>query len=505
MFKKLIAIAAAAFLALPLFSQQPIEVDILQINDVYEISPLENGSVGGMARVATLRNQLVARNPNTYSVLPGDFLSPSAMGLTKVNGTRLAGAQMVDVLNRIGFDLVTFGNHEFDLDEASLLNRINESHFTWISGNCVHLPGGDSAKARPFTQRVDGQDLPLAPYHIEEFYGKSHGSFKVGFLAVTIPSTQPKYVRILDPLAEAKRTYELLSKQCDVVVGVTHLTVEEDEEVARQLPGLAFIMGAHEHSRSETKVGNVVIYKPDANAKSAWVHHLSWDPATRKLSLSHKLEVLDKSVAEDPSLNLTVEHWNKLVFDAMKQDGFDPEQVVATLTETLDGREVSNRNGQTNLGQAIAKAMKAAWPDADCGLLNSGSIRIDDQMEGTLTQYDIFRILPFGGGVVRIKMRGEVLTKALDLGTSEAMKGNGGYLQLYGVEKGPKGWLIGGKAIKSTKDYVIAGTEYWITKEAKYLELWKANSALFSFEQGTTPEQKDIRKALITSLSTQSR
>ena len=68
---------------------KPFEFTILQLNDVYEIAPLEGGKVGGMARVATLLRQLEAENPNTIAVLSGDFLSPSFMGtLYRTNWSR---------------------------------------------------------------------------------------------------------------------------------------------------------------------------------------------------------------------------------------------------------------------------------------------------------------------------------------------------------------------------------------------------------------------------------
>ena len=61
-----------------------IEFTILQINDVYEIAPLEGGKAGGLARVATIKKELLEENPNTIAVLSGDFLSPSLMANLKL-------------------------------------------------------------------------------------------------------------------------------------------------------------------------------------------------------------------------------------------------------------------------------------------------------------------------------------------------------------------------------------------------------------------------------------
>ena len=60
-----------------------ISFTFLQVNDVYEITPLGGGEVGGMARVATLKKQLKKENPNTFTFMAGDFLSPSLIGTIK--------------------------------------------------------------------------------------------------------------------------------------------------------------------------------------------------------------------------------------------------------------------------------------------------------------------------------------------------------------------------------------------------------------------------------------
>ncbi len=115
-----------------------LEVVFLQVNDVYEISPVSGGKSRGLARVHTLKKQYLKSNPNTYMVMAGDFLSPSVYNSLMYEGKRIRGKQMVDVMNAAGMDLVMFGNHEFDFDENDLLDRINESEFQWIASNAFH-------------------------------------------------------------------------------------------------------------------------------------------------------------------------------------------------------------------------------------------------------------------------------------------------------------------------------------------------------------------------------
>ncbi|HEX6200559.1 MAG TPA: metallophosphoesterase, partial [Thermoanaerobaculia bacterium] len=119
-----------------------VELTLLQINDVYEITPVEGGRSGGLARVATLRRRLAAESDHLLMLLAGDLFSPSALGTAEVDGERLAGRQMVAALNEVGLDWATFGNHEFDVGETAFLERLGESEFRWVSGN-VSAPSGE--------------------------------------------------------------------------------------------------------------------------------------------------------------------------------------------------------------------------------------------------------------------------------------------------------------------------------------------------------------------------
>src|SRR5689334_18625551 len=88
-----------------------IDIQFVQINDVYEIAPIEAGKVGGVARVATIKKELKAKNPNTYMIMAGDFVSPSVYNSLMYEGKRIRGRQMVESLNEAGLDIAGFGNH----------------------------------------------------------------------------------------------------------------------------------------------------------------------------------------------------------------------------------------------------------------------------------------------------------------------------------------------------------------------------------------------------------
>ncbi|RYF83299.1 MAG: bifunctional metallophosphatase/5'-nucleotidase, partial [Chitinophagaceae bacterium] len=130
-----------------------IDVTFLQINDVYEIAPLSGGKEGGIARVATLKKEYQRKNPNTYLVIAGDFLSPSIYNSLQYQGKAVRGKQMVDALNVAGLDIAMFGNHEFDIKENELQERMNESNSLWISTNSFHRT---KSGVEPFVKEGQG-------------------------------------------------------------------------------------------------------------------------------------------------------------------------------------------------------------------------------------------------------------------------------------------------------------------------------------------------------------
>lgn len=139
-----------------------ISFTFLQLNDVYEIEAIQGGQYGGLARVESLHQKLLKENKNTMLVMAGDFLNPSLLGSMKYNGEKIRGKQMIEVMNVMNFDLVAFGNHEFDLNKKDLQKRLNESNFNWISANIFHK---SKDTIQPFYQEVNGENTMLKMYY----------------------------------------------------------------------------------------------------------------------------------------------------------------------------------------------------------------------------------------------------------------------------------------------------------------------------------------------------
>lgn len=410
-----------------------VEFTLLQLNDVYEIGPVEGGRSGGLARVATLRKRLLAENPNTFTVLAGDFVSPSALGTAKVDGQTLAGKQMVSVLNALGLDLATFGNHEFDLKEDQLLGRLAESHFQWTSANVTRASGG----AFP----------GVSPHAVLTAKGPG-GSVRIGVVGVTLASNPVAFAVYADPLTAFRQEIESLRGQVDVVVGLTHLAFADDQALAEGVPEADLILGGHEHENIRAFRGAdfTPILKADANVRTVYVHRLAYDTARRSLAVDSRLVIVSDQIPEDPEVAKVVSSWEDQGFAGFRQEGFEPTEKVAVTTVSLDGREASIRNRATELTDLIARAFQAEAQGSELAVYNGGSIRIDDVLPpGPVTQYDVIRILPFGGKILTVDIQGSLLARALDQGL--ANRGQGGFLQTANVSQSVGGWTVAGKPL----------------------------------------------------------
>ncbi len=481
-----------------------IEIIVLQLNDVYEIAPLPGDNLGGLARVATLKRRLISENPNTFMILAGDFVSPSVIGtLDDENGEGIDGKHMVETLNHAGLDIAIFGNHEFDIKEADLQKRINESAFDWVSSNVFYVQNG---QVGPF-YKVRGSERQFVPKTLIRQFSDGDGTeLSVGVFAVTLDVKDAPHVTYEDPTAVARAMLtELQEQQVDLVLPITHLNIADDELLAEQIPHFRLIMGGHDHHHMAQKVGKTTITKADANAKTAYVHRILHKKRRGKTKIRSTLVTIDSTIPSDPGVQAVVDKWQQIADSDLKKKGFDPDALVTTLDTPLDGREQTVRGGQCELGAIITGAIyEAAQGQPDLALTNSGSIRVDDILTGKLTQYDIIRILPYSGETWEVTMTGTLLKRLLE--ASEANVNEGAYLQMKNVEidAPSKTFRINGELVKvdrnyrvALNDFMLAGYDYkWLTEQTEGIVQIDKPSV-------TSPDdvRLDIRKAVIAYLS----
>ena len=224
-----LALAAIFSIAAQQKTECNVKVTLLQVNDVYQFAPVDQGTKGGLGRVLTLKKSIQQENPNTLLLMAGDTISPSVESIT------YKGAQMIEAWNSVGLDYATFGNHEFDFGPDVLKARIKESKFGWVAANVI-----DTTTNKTFA------DVP--PYVVREF-----GGVKIGIFGLVLPETKVtskpgSNVEFRNPCDIAKEMVSQLHAQgVKVVIALTHLSMREDKEVAR-CSDVDLIIGGHEHT-----------------------------------------------------------------------------------------------------------------------------------------------------------------------------------------------------------------------------------------------------------------
>jgi 5'-nucleotidase / UDP-sugar diphosphatase len=377
-------------------------VRFLVINDVYQADTMPDGQ-GGLARVATVRNRLADQGPVVF-VLAGDVLSPS------LASKFYRGRQMVEALNSAKLDYATFGNHEFDFPLDTLVARIDESKFKWISSNCTLASGGPLPKVLPWdTLRVSGH--------------------KVGMFGLTLQGSYPTYVRCSDPDTAAHRVIQTLTDEgADLIVGVTHQTMTADRELLGREPRLDLILGGHDHVALDSVVSNRHVVKADANARSAqfvtvWGGKSKWRQATG-------LVRIDPALPPDTAAARVIEAWR----DSLDRR-LGPVREVARTNTTIEESSIGSRRRESLLGDLVTDAMRAGT-GADVALLNAGTLRLDRSIKpGPVTNHQLEAAFPFADQtrIVTFPLSGAGVRRILERGVSRGVLGSGGFLQVSGV------------------------------------------------------------------------
>lgn len=455
---------------------------IVHLNDVYEIVPTGDGKSGGLARVATVIKQLKATHPAVLVTLGGDYLSPSALGTAVVDGQRLAGRQMVDVLNATGIEWATLGNHEFDVSEAQFRAHLAQAKFRIVS-NAI------DGKGTPF---------PGVPSFAVVEVKVGARTLRLGLVGVTINSTRKDWVRYPDGIEVSRADVARLAGKVDAIVGLTHLALDQDAQLVTAVPQIDLVLGGHEHENWLAQRGPrfVPIVKADANVRTLAIVTMVFGAPGTSPEVSSRLLVVDDRITPDPEVDRIARAWLARGFDAFRAQGFAPERVVTVTTVALDGRELTVRNRADRLTELIALAMAHDAAPVDLAIFNGGSVRIDDVLPpGEITVYDVLRILPFGNKTVRAGIDGVLLERILITGVNN--EGTGGFLQTWNVRRQEGLWVIGGVPLDATRRYTVAITDYLLTGgELNLGYLTRENPHVHDVR-----ELRDIRFALIEELA----
>jgi len=282
-----------------------------------------------------------------------------------------------------------------------------------------------------------------------------------------------------------------------LIFGLTHLKVSDDVKLANQYKAIDFIMGGHEHNSMLVPSNNAIVAKADANAKTIYIHTITYNKQTQSMSLDSHLLPIDNTIRSQPKTKAVVDKWSAILRTKIMEVIDNPDAVIYQATTPLDGTDSASRGIQTNLGGIITGSMVKAYDNkVDAAFINGGSIRIDDLLSGPVNSVDIFRVLPFGGSALKVSMTGALLKEVLDYGWQSA--GTGAYLQHYNISKDAQGdWLVNKQAIDTERVYEIAMSDF-LMKGFDIPFLNKENPGVLGvYEPQPSDLGYDIRKAVI--------
>lgn len=424
----------------------PVRLTFLQFNDHYILEPADRERTkGGMARIATLVARTRAESPHTVLALAGDTISPSIMS------TFLRGEQMIAAWNQLGLDVATFGNHEFDFGPATLLERLRESRFPWVSANVF-----DRATGRPFGGARSSLLL-------------DRGGVAVGVVGLTLPETAETSspgaaVEFREPIAAARAALaELEARHRPLLVAVTHQPMEADEALARALPRLALVVGGHEHDPLERVVGETLIAKAGADGVFVVRVDLQATSQGKVLARQHRFVPVTAEIPEDPAMADLVSRYEQRMARAL-------EVPIGETRVPLDARNNVLRTAESNVGSFVADVLRARLR-ADVGAMNGGGIRTNQIVPaGRLTKKDVHSLLPFLNVLVKLEVTGATLLGVLERSVSAYPRESGGFLQISGMTftfdpSRPAGErvvraLVGGVALEPERRYTLATNSY---------------------------------------------
>ena len=433
---------------------------ILHVNDIYEMFPLSSG-LGGLARIAYLKQHIAQHANKVLCILAGDLLSPSSLSSATEDGVPLYGKHMVDAVNSF-LDYMAFGNHEFDIPESALKSRIHESKFTWVASN-VFTPAG-----KPF-DKVLVNDIQEITYNKHKI--------KVGFFALTLGKNKRSWVKYdNDYVAIAKeQVRQLQSKGANVIIAITHLDLKDDIKIAQKVPEIDVVMGGHEHQNIKLYRGLdfTPIYKADYNAKTAYIHNFRYNVVNKSLVVNSVMEIIDADIPEDPQTLQIANKWLSIAKNSFAQQGIELGKELLIAPYDLDGRKLVLRKKNTALTMLIVDSFRHV-AQADVGMINGGAIRIEDVIyKGQkITVTDILRILPYESKVIKVKMPGKTLVKML--ATVKSSRGTSDFLHVSGNVEFKQGvWYLDNEPIAEEKTYTLASTDYIIYGKARFLKFMR--------------------------------
>ena len=380
----------------------------------------EGKCFGGSARLVTAINEARARSDNSILVDGGDQF----MGTLFY--TYYKGKLAAEMMNKLGYDGMTVGNHEFDDGPETLRAFMDAVNFPVLMANA----------------NVDME--PELKGKLQKSTVIERSGHKIGLIGLVTEdvvdiSSPGDNIIFTDAITAAQAEVDSLTAAgVGIIILMSHSSYEIDKEIAANTTGIDVIVGGHDNAylsnisdRAKgpypTVVNGTQIVQAYAYGKYLGELSVVFDDEGEVISATGEPITIDGSVNENSQIVARLDELEKPITDLK-------ETLVASNSTNLNGERDDCRVRECTMGNLIADAMRDAVSDKgyNIALQNSGGIRASIDL-GEVTMGEVLTVLPFQNTLATFKVTGEQLLAALENGVSQVEDVKGRFPQVSGL------------------------------------------------------------------------
>lgn len=423
-----------------------ITLSLMHTNDTH--AHLDN-----VAKRVTAVKEVRKSKPQALLVDAGDVFS----GTLYFN--EFKGQADLRFMNLMKYDVMTFGNHEFDLGSSAeghqaLADFIKGAKFPFVSSN-VDFSKDDKFKGL-FSDLISSKPEQGKIYNgiVKQVDGQ-----KVGFFGLTTEETKdissPGSIEFENYLEEAEKAVKAFKGMgVNKIVAVSHIGYDDnaaydnDLTLAAKVKGIDVIVGGHSHTqldapivvdkddKGKTKEPTVIVQGYQYSDYLGTVD-VEFDKQGKIVGQAGQLIKLSEKQDDAEAAKVLETYSSKIKELKETKTGATAVKALETPRDAGDATKPSVRKNETELGNLITDGMlskaKEFNKDAVIAFQNGGGIRAGID-QGEITLGEILTVLPFGNTLATMKLTGAEINEALEHSVSLAPKENGGFLHVSGMK-----------------------------------------------------------------------